>query len=56
MEDEEYQDKIDSAFVHLYSGLDIIRNNVSSKYLEDFEKLEEAINSINNKLCITSQK
>jgi hypothetical protein len=56
MEDDEYQEKIESAFNHLYTGLDLIKYTVSSNYLEDFEKLEEAINSINNKLCITSQK
>jgi hypothetical protein len=40
----------------LEEAREIMRNRVSCNYFEDFENLESVINSINNRVCTTSQK
>lgn len=40
----------------LTEAKDLLFNRVSAKYSSDMVDLEKVINSINNKLCITSQK
>jgi hypothetical protein len=47
---------IESVVAQLKEASETMRYRVSSKFLEDFEALEKVINSINSKLCITSQK
>lgn len=56
MSQENPNEAIESVIAKLQEASDIMRYRVSSKFLEDFEDLEKVINSINNKLCITSQK
>ncbi len=40
----------------LTEARDKMSGKMSSKYIEEFNDLQKVINSINNKLCITSQK
>lgn len=56
MSQENPNEAIETVVAKLQEASDIMRYRVSSKFLEDFEELEKVINSINNKLCITSQK
>lgn len=55
-EQENPNSAIESVVAQLKEASDTMRYRVSSKFLEDFEALEKVINSINSKLCITSQK
>lgn len=52
--------KIDDEIVNILDLLDKaknkLKNKINSKYIEEFNDLQKVINSINNKLCITSQK
>jgi hypothetical protein len=55
-EQENPNSAIESVVAQLKEASETMRYRVSSKFLEDFEALEKVINSINSKLCITSQK
>ena len=56
MANENPTQAIETVVDKLKEASDIMRYRVSSKFIDDFEDLEKVINSINNKLCITSQK
>ena len=56
MANENPNQAIETVVDKLKEASDIMRYRVSSKFIDDFEDLEKVINSINNKLCITSQK
>ena len=53
---ENQKSDIEQVLELLGSAQEIMRNRVSCNYLPEFEDLGNVINSINHKLCTTSQK